>query len=67
MPAENQAMPLGPSKLCGTLSASDDAARKKELENLSAELVEAQQKVTFLQERIRSLGGVDPASEAGLP
>jgi hypothetical protein len=67
MPAENQAVPLGTGNLSGTPSASQEAARKKELENLRAELIEAQRKVLFLRERIRSLGGIDLASEAGLP
>ncbi len=67
MPAENQAVPRGTGMPSGAPSFSPEAARKKELENLSEELIEAQRRVLFLRERIRSLGGVDPASEAGLP
>ena len=48
-------------------SIDAEVARLVELEKLRAEFIEAEHTLEDVRERIRSLGGLDPASEAGLP
>ena len=67
MPVENGAESRGFGGQPAPLPASSQVAQKMELETLSAEMIETKRKLAHQRQRIRILGGHDPASEASLP